>query len=220
MHDEAGRRPPATSRQAGGRPRAHPAGEVHGVEPPRAQRLGHGCRATPGAAHHDDAAVARQLVLALPTWPIGISTRRGRMLGLPLVGFPHVEQQRARVRAAPAPHGPDRRGRRRAIVRRARCEVGSPAPSQAAIAAEQIGHVGEAARSRARSPRPASGSRWRSTRRPAADRSRAASDSVSAARGISRAPGERARRRLARDRGRRPAGGRARGRGARRAARS
>ena len=44
--------------QPRGRPRAHPTGEVDGVESPRAKRLGHGRRSATRAAHHDDPPVA------------------------------------------------------------------------------------------------------------------------------------------------------------------
>ena len=68
----------------------------------------------------------------------------GRVLRLPLVGFAHVEEQRAGVEQRLRRAGADLRAscRRRSVA--APVEVGSPAPSHAVIAAEQVRDIGEA----------------------------------------------------------------------------
>ena len=153
-------------RQAGRRPRAHPAGEVHGVEPPRPQRRpsrppsdprsgtrrrsgGRGA-ARPGAGGPGPSASARPRARARP------ATRRAR-------GRRAAARRR---RPAPARHGRRPPASYRCSTVDAPVEVGSPAPSHALIPAEQIRDVGEAALDAARWPRSASGSRSRSTRRP------------------------------------------------------
>ena len=123
-------------------PRTHPAGEVDRIESPGSKRLRHRCRAAAGPAHDDDAAIARQLRLVLTDLPHRQQHGLGRVLGQPLIGLPHVEEQRARVDETSCGARPDLWRGADAVTlvsRRGR----QPCARPCAVASEEIGDIRE-----------------------------------------------------------------------------